>query len=235
MAAVPDGRPLAPGAMLRRLRADPVLAPVLAHVEVAMRTDAAHDLGHLLRVAAWTEFLLDDPTASASALAAALLHDLVNVPKSDAARGSASERSADAARALLTAQRWQAVEVERITDAIRQHSWSRGEAATSPLAVALRDADRLEALGVIGTFRCISTGVGFGSPYVDLDDPWAERRSLDDRRFSIDHFFVKLLGLVDGLVHPRARDEGARRVAAMRALLASLGEEIGTPMPPPPG
>jgi uncharacterized protein len=224
-------RPLSAAAMRRRIEADPMLRPVLRHVESTMRTDPAHDLGHLLRVSAWTIWLRDAATSEADAVAAALLHDIVNVPKTDAARGAASERSADAARALLLSMGWAPHAIDDIASAIRQHSWSRGEAATSPLAIALRDADRLEALGVIGTMRCIAAGVTFGAAFVDIDDPWAGDRALDDRRYSIDHFFVKLFGVVDGLVLPRARAEGERRVATMRALLHALGDEIGEPAP----
>jgi uncharacterized protein len=222
-------RPLSPGRLRARIEADARLAPVWHHVQTVMRTDPAHDLGHLLRVAAWTIWLIDDAVDVSAAIAAALLHDVVNVAKSDAARGTASERSAEAARALLDALAWDAAQIDAVVIAIRQHSWSRGEPATSRLAIALRDADRLEALGVIGTFRCIATGAAFGSAFVDIDDPWASSRELDDKRYAIDHFFVKLLGLVDGLALPRAQAEGARRVATMRALLHALGDEIGTP------
>jgi uncharacterized protein len=83
----------------------------------------------------------------------------------------------------------------RVGAAIRTHSFSRGEEPTSLLGEALQDADRLEALGVIGVFRTISTGSRMGAEYFHASDPWAEDRALDDRRFSIDHFFTKLFGL----------------------------------------
>ncbi|MCU0635840.1 MAG: HD domain-containing protein [Gemmatimonadaceae bacterium] len=222
------------GALRARLTGDPVLSPILAHVVATMRTDPAHDLGHVLRVAAWAEYLVDTPDDRRQVLAAALLHDVVNVPKSDPARGSASERSAQAAGALLASLGWTGAAIGRVTEAIRQHSWSRGEVATSPVALALRDADRLEALGILGTFRCISTAGVFQSAYVDIDDPWADARELADDRFAIDHFFVKLLRLAEGIVHPAARAEAARRLASMHGVLTALGHELRTPWPGAP-
>jgi hypothetical protein len=49
-------------------------------------------------------------------------------------------------------------------------------------AVALQDADRLEALGALGLFRCVSTGTRMGARYFADDDPFARNRPLDDRR-----------------------------------------------------
>lgn len=97
------------------------------------------------------------------------------------------------------------------------------------LGKALQDADRLEALGVIGAFRCIATGVRFDAAFFDANDPWAEDRSLDDKRYSVDHFFVKLFKLPATFQTEVGRAEAMRRVEIMRAMLAALGDEIGVP------
>ena len=76
----------------------------------------------------------------------------------------------------------------------------------------MQDADRLEALGVIGTFRCIATGVRFGAQFFDAADPWAVNRPLDDKRFSVDHFFTKLLKLPETFQAVEGRAEAERRV-----------------------
>lgn len=80
--------------------ASPLLSQILAAVIVRLDGDAAHDLEHLKRVALWTlrcgpEL---DPEA---AIAAALLHDIVNVPKDSAQRAQASELCAAEAAGLL--------------------------------------------------------------------------------------------------------------------------------------
>lgn len=194
--------------------------------------EPGHDLAHSLRVAAWTLELLPAPTDRRGAIAAALLHDLVNVPKDSPARAQASELSAEAARPLLTRAGFAPVDVDAICGAIRDHSFSSGRAPASELGRALQDADRLEALGALGVLRTASTGVALGAVYFHPDDPWASSRSLDDRAYTVDHFFTKLLGLPARMGTPRGRAEAERRVAFLRRFLEELAVEIGHPLPP---
>lgn len=191
--------------------------------------DSAHDHAHLYRVALWTCRILGDKALVEDAIAAALLHDLVNVPKNHPDRAKASEFSAEAALPILGAAGFSNAEAELISLAIRQHSFSRGEKPGTPLACALQDADRLEALGAIGIMRCYSTGVRMGTRYFHPDDPWARNRPLDDSAFSLDHFFTKLLRLPDTMNTAAGREEARLRVQPMRAFLESLGRELGDP------
>ena len=208
-----------------RIDADPILTQILREVERRLDGDAAHDLGHLLRVADWTVRLCAEVEAQV-AIAAALLHDVVNIPKNHADRAFASERSAEVVRELLPGLGFDENTTSLIAEAVVDHSFSRGDVPRSALGRALQDADRLEALGVIGTFRCIATGVRFGAQFFDADDPWANDRELDDKRFSVDHFFTKLLGLPATFQTTAGRAEADRRVATMDALLHALGEEL---------
>ena len=118
----------------------------------------------------------------------------------------------------------------RIHDAIRDHSFSRGAVPTGPLGRALQDADRLEALGAIGVFRNISTGARMGSAYFDAEDPWARSRPLDDKAYSVDHFFVKLLRLPATMTTDAGRDEATRRARVIIGLVDALAEELGVPL-----
>ncbi|HET6765201.1 MAG TPA: HD domain-containing protein, partial [Longimicrobiaceae bacterium] len=218
--------------LLAFIGADPALRSILAHVRERMEQDAAHDVAHLFRVGRWAVRLGRDEGVDARlAIAAALLHDVVNVPKTSPDRGRASELSADEARALLPALGFTAAEAGEVADAVRDHSFSRGAVPQTALGRALQDADRLEALGALGVFRCIATGVRFGGAFFDADDPWAMDRELDDGRFSVDHFFTKLLRLPPTLLTEAGRVEAARRAAAMTALLRQLGDELGSPLP----
>ncbi len=217
------------------LAVDPALATLLAELrgrdaERAL-PDPTHDAAHALRVARWTLALGGASVDPREAVAAALLHDAVNPPKDSPARGTASERSAAFARERLPALSFSPPAVARIADAIRDHSFSRGAVPTSPLGCALQDADRLEAVGAIGLLRCISTGVRMGGAWFDADDPWAEARPLDEARFSVDHFFTKLLALPATLSTAAGRAEAERRAAFLREFLARLGDELGRPAP----
>lgn len=214
------------------LAEDAGLAALFDLVQGRMAADAAHDAGHLLRVARWTLRLAGDEVDGRLAVAAALLHDVVNVKKSGAGRSGASERSAEVAREVLPGLGFSVSEVEAVAEAVRDHSFSRGATPATTLGRALQDADRLEALGALGAFRCIATGVELGAAFFHPEDPWATRRELDDARYSVDHFFAKLLRLPDTMQTDAGRREARRRAAFMGALLRQLGDELDAPPPP---
>jgi len=197
-------------------------------LDALMDADPAHDTGHLLRVALWT-WRLAPGVPPRQAIAAALLHDLVNLPKDHEERARASELSSEQARSMLPRAGFDAPEVELICEAIRCHSYSRGETPKSDLGRALQDADRLEALGALGICRTFSTGARLEARYFHPLDPWGEARARDDIRYSIDHFFTKLLGLAKTMLTPGGRREATRRVEFMKSFLVQLGAEIGKP------
>jgi len=216
---------IAEDASLRAIRAE-----IERRAREAADGDAAHDLGHLLRVALWTMRLGEaDGVDPRLAIAAALLHDVVNVPKSSPDRTRASAMCAEVARELLPRHGFTPDEVELVSGAVLDHSYSRGATPRTPLGCALQDADRLEALGAIGLMRCISTGSRMSSRYFDDADPFAEARPLDDVRYSIDHFYTKLLGLPATMRTEAGRREAERRAAFLRAFLSELAHELGRP------
>ncbi len=217
---------------LAAIAADARLAALHARAAEALDDDdPGHDLEHHLRVAGWTLRCAGPEVDRGEAVAAALLHDLVNVPKDSPDRAEASRRSAEAARALLAEAGFGAEAARRITEAIEDHSYSRGATPRSPLGDALQDADRLEALGALGLFRTMSCGTRMGARYFHAGDPFGADRPLDDRRYSVDHFFTKLLALAPTLRTAPGRAEAARRAAFLEAFLDQLADELGQPRP----
>jgi uncharacterized protein len=83
-------------------------------------------------------------------------------------------------------------------------------------------------------FRTITCGARMGARYFHPEDPWAEGRALDDVRYTLDHFFEKLLKLEATLHTEAGRAEARRRTDFMRATLRQLGDEIGAPPPAHP-
>ena len=197
--------------------------------QAASRKDPGHDLSHSMRVALWAVQLGEGAFRPAAAVAAALLHDLVNPPKNSPERAKASELSAERARGILPEFGFPPEEVTDICDAIRTHSFSRGEEPKSALGRALQDADRLEALGAIGLFRVISTGVLLNAELVHEQDPWARTRPLDDSKYSVDHFFTKLLKLPETMKTQAGKAEACKRAELLKQYLVHLAEELGVP------
>jgi len=196
-------------------------------------SDLAHDALHVMRVYQWAMRLAPEAGADSDlAGAAALVHDLVNIPKEHRDRPLGSERSAEASRGFLRASGYADEDAAQIVEAVRTCSWSRGLAPTGPLGKVLQDADRLDAIGAVGiarTFACAQAMAARGqdSRFYDPADPLAQTdRTLDDSRQPVDHFFAKLLRLADTMHTDTARREGARRHQRMEVFLTDLLSEI---------
>lgn len=214
------------------------LKKILAILLTFDHQDAAHDLSHLLRVAYWTIKIAQKsyPEKFSAALeeecvAAALLHDLVNLPKNHPERNKASEYSALKAEPILQEAGFSPEAGNRICQAILDHSYSRGHVPSGILGKSLQDADRLEAVGAIGIMRVFATGAKMGTSFFNTQDPWAKKRSLDDKLFSLDHFFTKLLLLPESMNTKAGKEEALRRVEIMNSFLQALGEEMGEMRP----
>jgi uncharacterized protein len=195
--------------------------------------DLAHDRLHVLRV---YKSALDLARAAGAdpdlAGAAALLHDLIEVPKESAERNEASKRSADASIPVLEQAGYDAEEIAAIADAVRTCSWSSGLEPGSKIGAVLQDADRLDAIGAIGIARTFLTAQAMksrGAPLAlyDRSDPLAREHEPNDRAFALDHFAVKLLKLADGMRTAAAREEAARRQQVMLGFLEELAKELG--------
>ena len=218
-------------ALREQVNADPALRALRDELSrrVAQDGDPGHDVAHALRVARWTLRLCDAPARNA--IAAALLHDAVNLPKDAPDRHRASDRSAELARDLLPPLGFDHDDIIEIAEAIQDHSYSRGATPRSDLGRALQDADRLEALGALGLCRTLACGVRMGAAFFDTQDPWAGSRPLDDKAYTVDHFFTKLLLLPDTMNTAAGREEAARRATLLDQFLDQLGDEIGVVRP----
>jgi uncharacterized protein len=187
----------------------------------------AHDWSHVERVVALARTIALAEGANVEvATTAALLHELWNLPKDhpDSARSGdiAAEHAAAALREAGAAHL-----VEAVCACIRDHAWSKGVVPTSLEGRILQDADRLDAIGAVGVARCFATAGELGRPFYDAADPLCRARPPDDRRFTLDHFFRKLLHLESRLHTPAARALAVPRVAAMRAFLDAFAAEVG--------
>lgn len=98
------------------------------------------------------------------------------------------------------------------------------------LGKCLQDADRIEALGVIGVFRNIACGAKMNCKFLDGTAPWGNgTRTLNDKQFSLDHYPLKLLQLERTMNTEAGKAEARKRSATMRRMLEDLGDEIGEP------
>jgi uncharacterized protein len=199
---------------------------VKSHYENA--DDPGHDWSHVIRV--WRNCLnicklvgADQGILSPSAL----LHDYINVPKDSPKRLEASRASAEASAAILRNAEYDEMSVQRIQRIIVEHSYSLGCPPTSIESAVLQDADRLDAIGAIGIFRAASCGCRLGAAYYNLNDPFVKSRTLDEGKYTVDHFFTKLLELGKQMNTAPAKAVAERRIEFMYNFLSKLQLEIG--------
>jgi uncharacterized protein len=195
--------------------------------------DLAHDSEHILRVYRWAVQLAaneeEDPDLAG---AAALIHDLINIPKESEERSLAAEQSAIAGIEVLPKAGYTEEEVQTIVEAVRTCSWSSGRAPTSKMGAILQDADRLDSIGAIGIMRNIACAQAMrsrgnpGSFYEPIDPFGKERQDLDDKKYAIDHFPIKLLKLARSMNTEAAKQEAERRHRFMLQFLFELAQEI---------
>ena len=199
--------------------------------------DAGHDFSHILRVAKLTAQIFAEElrtrenrevTSSEvdACLVCAFLHDCVPIAKNSPLRKESSRLASEKARVWLTELSWETSQIDFICGAILDHSFSSGRTPSTLLGESLQDADRLEALGALGLYRTIATGVSMGTQLFDSLDPWAEERELDDQKFTIDHFFKKLFKLPETFRTKSAKLEAQKRAEFLKLFLAQLKHEI---------
>lgn len=190
-------------------------------------TDPAHDWAHIGRVAATARKIAEHHDVNVECvLAGVYCHDLVNLPKDHPDRKNASTLAAKEALPLLREAGFSEEEIQIVTKAIIEHSFSKGLKPSCLEAAIVQDADRLDALGAIGILRCAAVNTQMKSSFYDPFDPFAESRQLDDKNFMVDHYFVKLFKLPELMNTPEAKQMAIQRVNYMQLFLDELKGEI---------
>jgi uncharacterized protein len=204
------------------------LADLLIPHTVAERLDGSHDVSHLHRVWSNVCAIRDKEGGDHQVLlAATLLHDCVSVEKNSPFRSSASRLAAAKATELLAEMGWDEERTQAVAHAIESHSYSADITPTSLEAKILQDADRLDALGMVGVARLFYVSGRMGSHLYDPADPQAQQRDLDDKRFAVDHFTTKIFTLAQGFQTATGRHMARVRHARAERFLREFMEEIG--------
>ena len=199
---------------------------------IAGRTaaDPAHDIQHIRRVVSNTRYLSELSGVNLLVtIPAAWLHDCVQVPKDSPERSRVSGLAAVEACRFMATLDYPAQLMDALHHAVEAHSYSANIKLRSQEAAIVQDADRLDALGAIGTIRCILTGSALGSDIYHPDDPLCASREPDDKAWMVDHFYAKLFKLPDTMRTDAGKAEARRRVAFMQQFLQQLNHEITPP------
>lgn len=189
--------------------------------------DGSHDRSHLQRVWKNAAAIQAQDGGDAQVLcAAAILHDCVPTEKNSPLRAQASRLSAEKAARVLGELDWPPAQIEAVAHAVAAHSFSAGIEPVTLEAKTLQDADRLDAIGMLGVARCFYVAGRMGSALYDPSDPHASERPLDDRRYALDHFRVKLLKLASGFRTTTGARLASVRHERLQRFLDEFADEI---------
>ncbi|HXG73850.1 MAG TPA: HD domain-containing protein [Candidatus Nitrosotenuis sp.] len=204
-----------------------MLESLSVEVQRRIKNDSAHDFSHIMRVYKNAQRIAKyEKVNKKLVFASVLLHDIVQFPKSDKRSKTASVRSAQLAKKILRRYDFTKKEIEIISDAIRDHSYSRKKKPKTLVGKILQDADRLDALGAIGIARTFSVGGSEERMLYNESDPFCKKRIPDDKSWTVDHFYRKLLLLEKNMHTAYAKKEARRRTRFMRDFIAEMKEEI---------
>ena len=191
------------------------------------KNEPGHDWNHILRVIALCKNMMKDKGANERVLIpAAFLHDIICLPKNDPNSSSSSSLAALKSLELLEDCGFSEREIIDISNAIEDHSYSRGRTPRSLEGKILQDADRLDALGAIGVLRCASVATNMGGAFYHEEDFWAKNRPYNDKKFMIDHYETKLFKLPQSMNTDWARKEALKRVEFMKLFRSQLVGEL---------
>lgn len=191
------------------------------------KSDSAHDLEHIMRVLKNARKIAKKEKADVRLVTAAvLLHDIVSYPKLDPRSRNSSSESARMARKILEKYHYTKNEIAVITDAIRDHSFSRGIIPNSLVGKILQDADRLDAIGAIGIARAFAVGGSEKRPFYNKEDPFCKNRPPDDKKYTLDHFYKKLFLLEKKMNTKTGKIEARKRTRILKKFVNDLQKEI---------
>ena len=204
-----------------------VIDSIMNEVKEIMDNDSAHDFEHVMRVYKNAQKICKKEKANEKlVLSAALLHDIVSYPKSDRRSKLSSIHSAKKAERILRKHDYAKDEIVIICDAIRDHSFSQNKKPVTLAGKILQDADRLDAIGAIGIARVFATGGSLKRPFYNTDDPFCKTRMPDDKTWTVDHFYQKLLKLESMMNTKSGQIEAKKRTRVLREFLKQLSQEV---------
>ncbi|HFP9236818.1 phosphohydrolase [Klebsiella quasipneumoniae] len=197
--------------------------------------DAAHDLSHFRRVWATATRLAagEVEVDRLVLLTACYFHDIVSLPKNHPERSRSSMMAAEKTLAILQSSftDFPADRYAAVCHAIEAHSFSAAIPPRTLEAKIVQDADRLESLGAIGLARVFAVAGALNTILFDADDPFADRRALDDRKYALDHFQCKLLRLPETMQTAAGRAMAQHNARFLVEFMAKISAELkGEPM-----
>ena len=205
-----------------------ILPEIFNEVKIKMKNnDPAHDFEHVMRVYSNAEKLCRTEKVNKKlVLYSVLLHDIISFPKNDKRSKFASTKSANFAKKILKKYSFTKDEIHIIMNSIEDHSFSKNKKPKTMEGKIVQDADRLDALGSIGIARTFAVGGSEKRSFYDKQDPFCKKRKPNDKKWTLDHFYKKLLIIQNKMNTKSGKKEAKRRTKILQNFLNELEREI---------
>ena len=195
--------------------------------KIYAQNDPSHDFAHIMRVYKNAEKICrNEKVNERLVLVSVLLHDIVKKSQSDKRIKSSADLSANKSIIILKKLKYLDSDIRIVTEAIRNHSFTKKKVSKNIVGKILQDADRLDALGAIGIARVFSVSGAKNRQFYEPNDPFLKNRKADDRKWALDHFFKKLLLLERIMNTKTGKIEAKKRTKVLKSYLTSLKKEI---------
>ena len=192
-----------------------------------LNNDPSHDFEHIMRVYNNAEKICKTESVNKKlVLISVLLHDIVKKSHSKKSSKSSADLSAEKSLDILRKLNIPKLEIDIITEAIRNHSFTKKKISKTIEGRILQDADRLDAIGAIGIARAFCVSGVKNRPLYNPNNPFAKKRILNDKKWALDHFFKKLLMLEKQMNTKSGKIEAKRRTKILKEFLNELKQEI---------
>lgn len=158
---------------------------------------------------------------------AALFHDIVVYKGTPKYRYEVKESAEFASNILKSVIGYPKNKIAQVVYAISVCSYSKNIAPRTLEAKVLRDADLLEATGAVSVMRTFSSSTTMGErSFYSLVDPFCRYRKPEDKIYSLDLFFTRLLIANKRMTTATAKRIAQRRTAFLHKFLKELKQEM---------
>ncbi len=186
---------------------------LLTYVLAVQGYEEAHGFPHTIRIACNALWLARDETGIDIdvILAASLLHDIGR-----GVEGESNVHHALASRilaeTLLDGVGFPRNKKSHVLQSIEEHSFSLGKKPSTRESCIISDADKLDALGVIGFYRAALVSEYMGRPPLGI----------------VSHYYEKLSLLPKLMCTSKGREEAEKRLSVLRRVIELFRDEVLT-------
>lgn len=193
-----------------------------------VKNDISHGFDHISRVLNLAEKIGKIEKADLDIIIpAALFHDIVVYKGSAKENKEVEESAAIALKILKSMKEYPQDKISDVIYAISVCSFSKNISPKTLEARILQDADLLEATGAVSIMRTFGSGPVMGNrAFYNSEDPFCKKREPDDKLYSLDLFFTRLLIAKNRMHTKTAKLIAKRRTIFLRNFLNELKIEL---------